>query len=101
MRRIKWIAAAGLLLLPTQGQAADRKHRDPKRYDVPPGPLGRAIVTFGAQAGLIIGIVDPGLAQRPTRGVAGRLSVCAALRRLLAGMGAGGSRAGGSGYRST
>lgn len=85
MRRAEYlIAAAGLCLFAAEARAAETR-----RYDVPAGSLGSALATFGEQAGLTIGVTDPGLASRRTRGVRGRLSVRSALRRLLDGTGAG------------
>ena len=52
------------------------------------GPLGPAIITFGEQAGVNIGLTDPQLAMSVTRGVKGRYDVAHALRLLLRGTGA-------------
>jgi iron complex outermembrane recepter protein len=57
----------------------------PIAFAVPPGPLRSTIVTVGDQAAVTIGLSDPFLANVPTRGVRGRMTVTAALTRLLAG----------------
>ncbi|QHL91824.1 TonB-dependent receptor [Sphingomonas changnyeongensis] len=55
---------------------------------IPAGPLGRAVVALGRQANVSIGLTDPALARRDVPGLSGRMSVEAALARLLAGTGA-------------
>lgn len=57
-------------------------------FAVPPGRLADAIVEFGVQAGLSIGIADPWIAQLRTPGVRGHLPPRKALQKLLAGTGA-------------
>ena len=52
-------------------------------FAIPPGRLGSAIVLFGEQADLSIGIADQSLGERMSRGVNGRFAPRAALKRLL------------------
>lgn len=68
--------------------AASAEAAQARRFDVPAGSLGNALVIFGEQAGLTIGVTDPALAARRTKGVRGRFSTREALRRLLSGTGA-------------
>lgn len=78
-----WLTVAAVLLGATPAAAAPARD-----FAVAPGRLADAIVDFGVQAGISIGIADPGLAQHLTPGVRGRLSPRIALKRLLAGTGA-------------
>ncbi|HKY81225.1 MAG TPA: TonB-dependent receptor [Sphingobium sp.] len=64
-------------------QAADRQN-----ISIAPGRLGEAAVALGRQTGASIGMSDQSLANIPTPAVGGRLSVEAALKRLLKGSGA-------------
>ncbi|USI74472.1 TonB-dependent receptor [Sphingomonas morindae] len=52
------------------------------------GPLGAAVRAIGSQAGVTIGIADPGLAALRVRAVRGRLDAATALARLVRGTGA-------------
>jgi outer membrane receptor protein involved in Fe transport len=56
-------------------------------FDIPAGALGDALVSLGAQAGITIGASDANLANVRSREVRGRMTVRAALSRLLAGTG--------------
>lgn len=56
-----------------------------KDFAVPAGPLRVAVVALGNQADVTIGLTDASLDAVRVRGVRGRLSVAAALDRLLAG----------------
>ena len=56
------------------------------RIDVPAGPLGDAVLTLGRQAGMTIGLTDPGLAALRSPGAAGTMAVAQALRALLRGL---------------
>ncbi len=56
------------------------------RIELPAGPLAASIAGLARQAGVSIGIAGP-LPARPAPRIAGRLSIEAALRRLLAGSG--------------
>lgn len=58
------------------------------RLDLPAGSLGTAIVALGTQAGVNIGISDPGLSVVNVRAVHGTIGIATALRRMLAGTGA-------------
>ncbi|WP_114951106.1 TonB-dependent receptor domain-containing protein [Sphingosinicella terrae] len=79
MRRARIsVAAAILLSLTSVAEAADRH-----RLDVPAGRLGDAIVALGRQAGISIGVSDPGLAAERVPAVRGNLTVDQALQRLL------------------
>lgn len=57
-------------------------------FAIPPGNLGDALIRLGGQAGISVGINDPGLADARTKGLRGRYSTAAGLRLLLAGTGA-------------
>lgn len=61
--------------------------RDLRPFDIKPGPLSDAIVALGVQGGVSIGLSNPSALATPVRGVHGRLTVEAALKRLLAGSG--------------
>lgn len=77
LRRDLTLAALLLLALPQTARAAS------PTVAVGGGTLGSAIIELGAQTGASIGIHDQRLAALPVPRVAGRLSVEAALRRLL------------------
>ncbi len=79
------LLTVGLLVTAAPAAAGGAARHD---FVVPGGPLGSALIAFGRQAGVSVGITDPGLAGRPTRGVSGRLTIRSALARLLAGTGA-------------
>ncbi|MCI4589768.1 TonB-dependent receptor [Sphingobium sp. BYY-5] len=64
-------------------QAADRQ-----AISIAPGRLGEATIALGRQTGVSIGMSDQSLAGIATAGMEGRLSVEAALKRLLKGTGA-------------
>lgn len=74
---------AALLIPVAAAPAAERRS-----LAIPAGPLGRSIVALGRQANVSIGLTDPALAGRPAPALSGRMSVEAALARLLAGTGA-------------
>ncbi len=74
--------AAVACAVPSLAQAQTRA------YDVPAGRLDEAIVSFGAQSGLNIGIADARIARRQTKGLQGRYALREALRKLLRGTGA-------------
>lgn len=59
-----------------------------RMFNVAPGPLGGALVAFGEQAGMTVGLNDPALAGRHSPGARGKFSRIQALRRILAGTGA-------------
>ncbi|HLY87727.1 MAG TPA: TonB-dependent receptor, partial [Acetobacteraceae bacterium] len=80
MRLIASAVACAALVLPATASAADRV-----AFAVPPGPLRAAVIAIGDQARVTIGLTDPTLGALPVRGVYGRMSVAAALSRLLAG----------------
>lgn len=81
-RRDAWFAAVALVAGASPALAAPVRD-----FAVPPGRLGGAVVIFGEQAGISIGMSDPRLGQVDSRGVRGRLTPRAALKRLLAGTG--------------
>ncbi len=72
--------AAAILASATPAQAADRQS-----ISIAPGRLGEAAIALGRQTGASIGMSDQALAGLATRGVEGRLTVEAALKRLLKG----------------
>lgn len=71
------------LAIATPAQAADRQ-----AISIAPARLGEAVVALGRQTGVSIGMSDQSLAGIATPAVTGRLSVEAALKRLLKGSGA-------------
>lgn len=71
------------LAIATPAQAADRQS-----ISIAPARLGEAVVALGRQTGVSIGMSDQSLAAIATPAVTGRLSVEAALKRLLRGSGA-------------
>ncbi len=52
-------------------------------FDVPPGPLNVALISFATQAGVSIDTSDPALRSVSVTGLRGRFTVREALRRLL------------------
>ena len=54
---------------------------------IPPGPLGPALIRLAEEARISIGLADPGISHVRTRGIRGRMTLSAALQRLLAGTG--------------
>ncbi len=79
MKRLSRAIIFGLSLsVATVAQASDRRV-----VDLPGGRLGDAIVALGRQAGVSIGVSDPALAARRVPPVRGRLTVAAALARML------------------
>lgn len=56
-------------------------------FDLPAGTLAQSLIALGAQAHITIAANDPALARLPSPALRGRMSVQAALRRLLAGSG--------------
>lgn len=77
------LVAAGASLSAGVADAAE-----PRRFDVDSGRLSSALVRFGEQAGVSVGLTDTRLARRHTRGVQGNFPAETALRYLLAGTGA-------------
>lgn len=84
MRTVEFLACAALIYVvasPTQAQAQTID------FNIPAGRLSSSLGLLGAQAGITVGTNEPGLAAVPARAVRGRLTVRAALTRLLAGTG--------------
>jgi hypothetical protein len=77
------LAAAGAWLCADAAVAAG-----PHRFDIDSGRLSGALVRFGEQAGVSVGLTDARLARRHTRGLQGSFSDEVALQHLLAGTGA-------------
>ncbi|MBA2920498.1 MULTISPECIES: TonB-dependent receptor [Sphingomonas] len=77
------LLAAGAWLCAGDAQAAG-----PRRFDIDSGRLAGALVRYGEQAGVSVGLTDQRIARRHTRGVQGLLTSESALRHLLAGTGA-------------
>ncbi|WP_422061178.1 TonB-dependent receptor [Sphingopyxis sp.] len=69
-----------LLSLPVQVQAAEERV-----FDVPRGALSASLPQLSRQAGVSISVVDGRLWQAEVKPVKGRMSVEAAIRRMLAG----------------
>lgn len=81
MNRTNASALAFLLLaLPVQAQAADER-----TFDVPRGSLSASLPQLSRQAGVSISVSDARLWQADAKPVKGRMSIEAAIRRLLAG----------------
>ena len=79
-RRTDFLLVAAFALTTTPGRAADRP-----TISIAPARLGEAVVALGRQTGVSIGMSDQSLATIPTPAITGRLSVEAALKRLLNG----------------
>lgn len=77
------LVTALIIASATPAQAADRQV-----IRIAPGRLGEATIALGRQTGVSIGMSDQSLAGIATGAVDGKLSVDAALRRLLKGTGA-------------
>lgn len=71
------------MMAASPGQAAERQ-----QISIAPGRLGEAVIALGRQTGASIGMSDQSLAGVATPAVEGRLSVEAALKRLVKGSGA-------------
>ena len=82
-------ASCGLALLGIGLSTAAAYAADTKRFDLPPGALGAALIAFGQQSGFDIGVTDSTIAGLRTRGLRGRYTPDEALARLLAGTGCG------------
>ncbi|MEA3030704.1 MAG: hypothetical protein QOG13_2029 [Sphingomonadales bacterium] len=67
--------------------AAPADAQESVQFDIPAGRLGDALIALGEQARITIGASDPGLARIRSQPLRGRMSVRAALSRLLAGTG--------------
>ena len=81
MTRASSIVAALLLLFWCSGaEAAERR-----RFDLPAGRLGDAIIVLARQAGVSVGITDPALAAEPVPAVRGTMTAEEALQRMLRG----------------
>lgn len=84
------LAAALTALAPVSGPACAAPAApatDIRRFDIPAGPLDRALAAFALQAGVSIGGAD--LPPRSSRGVRGAMRPQDALDRLLRGTGLG------------
>lgn len=80
MARFPLLAAAVLLALPAQAHAAEER-----AFDVPGGALSTTLPQLSRQAGVSISVADGRLWQEEVKQVRGRMSVEAAIRRMLAG----------------
>jgi outer membrane receptor protein involved in Fe transport len=67
--------------------AAPADAQESVQFNIPGGRLSDALIALGEQARITIGASDPGLAGIRSRPLRGRMSVRAALGRLLAGTG--------------
>lgn len=67
------------------GWAAGAMAAPPVMLSIPAGRLSDAVVAFGEQAGITVGLDDPTLGAIPVRGVRGRLDAARALDRILQG----------------
>ncbi len=95
MRNIWGVAAAGLLCAVPSAAEARQQHQ----IDLPAGRLQQAVIALGRQARISIAVTDPALMRLKVPAVRGRMSVDAALRRLLAGKPARSVIVGGGAYR--
>lgn len=85
MRRIEIaVAALGICWCAGGADAAARRH-----FQIPPTPLSDALIRYGEQAGVTVGLTDPSVARAFSTGVHGNLSPRRALARLLADTGCG------------
>jgi len=88
------IVAAFALAVASPAQGAERQE-----INLAPGRLGEVVVALGRQTGTSIGMSDQSLAAIATPALRGRMSVDAALARLLQGSGAKGERVGAQSWR--
>ena len=95
VRRAEFALVASVCLSAGAAAAPGGVHR----FDIPAGALGSAILRFGNQADVSIGITDPSLAARTTDGVYGALSIEAGLAALLGKCGCRAERDAGGVYR--
>jgi iron complex outermembrane receptor protein len=87
VRRTDPLASALVFCLaPTAAFAAPAAET---RFDIPSGPLSRALTLVGAQAQVTLVANDPRLSRLRSRALRGRMTVSAALQKLLAGSGYG------------
>lgn len=85
MRRIEIaVAALGICWCAGSADAAPRRH-----FQIPPAPLSDALIQYGEQAGVTLGLTDPSVIRAFSTGVHGTLSPRRALARLLADTGCG------------
>jgi outer membrane receptor protein involved in Fe transport len=84
VRFVEPLACIGLICA-----AASPAHAQTATFNIPAGRLSGALAMLGAQAGITVGANEPGLAAIPSRAIRGRMTVRAALARLLAGTGYG------------
>ena len=80
--RVRIACAGALLVLSASAEAKTQP------FQIRPGPLGGALVQFGQQAGITVGLTDPALASAHSDGAQGRMTNRQALRRVLLGTGA-------------
>ncbi len=83
MTRASPFLVAALLIPAAAAHAEERP-----TLSIPAGPLAQSVIALGRQANVSIGLIDPALASRRAPAVAGRMTVRAALARLIAGTGA-------------
>ena len=79
---------AELLIVTALAIAMPAHAADRQTISIAPSRLGEAVVALGRQTGVSVGMSDQSLAGIATPAVKGRLSVDAALKRLLRGSGA-------------
>jgi outer membrane receptor protein involved in Fe transport len=84
VRFVEPLACIGLICA-----AASPAEAQTMSFNIPAGRLSGALGMLGAQAGITVGANESGLAAIPSRAIRGRLTVRAALTRLLAGTGYG------------
>src|SRR3954468_5973333 len=77
--------AEPLLAFPILCMAASPAAAAEIQFDIPAGRLSDALIALAEQAGITIGLGDPALAGLRSRPLHGRMTVQAALARLLAG----------------
>jgi outer membrane receptor protein involved in Fe transport len=78
------VAAVGICWCAGSADAAPRRH-----FQIPPAPLSDALIQYGEQAGVTLGLTDPSVIRAFSTGVHGTLSPRRALARLLADTGCG------------
>src|SRR3954471_4902963 len=77
--------AEPLLAFPILCMAASPAAAAEIQFDIPAGRLSDALIALAEQAGITIGLADPGLAELRARPLRGRMRVETPLARLRAG----------------
>jgi outer membrane receptor protein involved in Fe transport len=81
MMRAARIFAAAAITIASPAYAQERK----VELNLPAGTLDQAVVTLSRQAGVSVGLQDPGLGKRTVRAVRGTMTPARALQKMLKG----------------